>query len=178
MALIRLSFTHIGVLCVTLAGIALADDQPGIRAALQTPKERKPAAEFALEDSAGKTVKLKDYRGKVVLLDFWATWCTGCKKEIPWFAGFQNKYGAKNLAIVGVALDEDGWKVLRPFLADGHVPYEVVLGSEATAKLYGIETMPDTFLIDRKGRLAAAYKAGLVDRDNIESNIKALLAKR
>jgi len=178
MALIRLHLTHIGVLCVTLAGIAIADDQPGIRAALQSSKERKRAPEFALEDSAGKTVKLKDYRGKVVLLDFWATWCTGCKKEIPWFAGFQNKYGAKRFAVVGVSLDEDGWKVLRPFLADGHVPYEVVLGNDATAKSFGIENMPDTFLIDRKGKLAAAYRAGLVDRDDIESNIKALLAKR
>ena len=77
-----------------------------------------------------------------------------------------------------MSLDEDGWKVLRPFLADGHVPYTVVLGNDATAKQYGIENMPDTFLIDRKGKLAAAYRAGLVDRDDIEANIKALLAKR
>jgi peroxiredoxin len=178
MALIRLNFIRTGALLLALGGIALADDQPGVRAALQSPKERKLAPEFALEDATGKTVKLKDYRGKVVLLDFWATWCTGCKKEIPWFTGFQNKYGAKRLAVVGVSLDEDGWKVLRPFLADGHVPYTVVLGNDATAKQYGIENMPDTFLIDRKGKLAAAYRAGLVDRDDIEANIKALLAKR
>ena len=178
MALIRLHLTGAAALFLALGGIVLADDQPGVRAALQSPKERKPAPVFALEDAAGKTVKLKDYRGRVVLLDFWATWCTGCKKEIPWFTAFQNNYGAKNLAVVGVSLDEGGWKVLRPFLADGHVPYEVVLGSDATAKLYGIEGMPDTFLIDRKGNIAAAYRAGLVDRDDIEANIKALLGKR
>ena len=113
-----------------------------------------------------------------VLVDFWATWCTGCKKEIPWFVDFQSRFGAKGFAVVGVSLDEEGWKVLRPFLADGHVPYEVVLGNDETAKSYGIENMPDTFLIDRKGRLAAAYRGGLVDRENIESNIKALVAKR
>ena len=178
MALIRLHLARAAALFLVLGGTVLADDQPGVRAALQSPRERKPAPEFALEDAAGRTVNLKDYRGKVVLLDFWATWCTGCKKEIPWFTGFQQKYGAKNLAVVGVSLDEDGWKVLRPFLADGHVPYEVVLGSDATAKLYGIETMPDTFLIDQKGRVAAAYKGGLVDRADVEANIQALLAKR
>ena len=178
MGLIRLNLARTGFLLVALGGIGLADEQPGIRAALQSPKGRKLAPEFALENSSGKTVKLKDYRGKVVLLDFWATWCTGCKKEIPWFVGFQNKYGAKNLAVVGVSLDGDGWKVLRPFLADGHVPYEVVLGNDATAKSYGIENMPDTFLIDQRGRVAAAYRAGLVDRGDIDENIKALLAKR
>jgi len=178
MALIRLNFIRTGALLLVLGGIGLADDQPGVRAALQSPKQRKLAPDFALEDATGKTVKLKDYRGKVVLLDFWATWCTGCKKEIPWFTGFQSKYGVKRLAVVGVSLDEDGWKVLRPFLADGHVPYTIVLGNDATAKQYGIENMPDTFLIDRKGKLAAAYRAGLVDRDDIEANIKALLAKR
>ena len=161
-----------------LTAFAVAAESPGTRAELVPEKERKAAPEFALNDSSGRTVSLKDYRGKVVLVDFWATWCTGCKKEIPWFADFQSRFGAKRFAVVGVSLDEEGWKVLRPFLADGHVPYEVVLGNDETAKSYGIENMPDTFLIDRKGRLAAAYRGGLVDRENIESNIKALVAKR
>jgi peroxiredoxin len=162
---------------LTLACIATAADPPTVRAVLQPANERKPAPEFALKDSSGKTIKLKKYRGKVVLLDFWATWCTGCKKEIPWFAEFQKTYGAKRLAVVGVSMDEGGWKVLKPFLAETHVPYQILLGDDAMAKRYGIESMPDTFLIDRKGRVAAAYMAGLVDRDNIEANIKAILSK-
>ncbi len=178
MALNRLKLACASALLLILARGVSADEAPGVRAVLQSPQERKLAPEFALEDTSGKTVRLRDYRGKVVLLDFWATWCTGCKEEIPWFAGFQTKYGAKDLAVVGVSLDEDGWKVLRPFLADGHVPYQVVLGNDATTKSYGIEGMPDTFLIDRKGKLAAAYREGLVDRENIEANIKALLGKR
>jgi len=172
------SLRSVSTLLVLSIGMARADDALSIRADLQGPRTRKPAPEFALDDVAGSKIQVKDYRGKVVLLDFWATWCTGCKKEIPWFAEFQKRYGTNRLAVVGVSLDEDGWKVLRPFLADGHVPYEVVLGNDATAKLYGIESMPDTFLIDRQGRLAAAYRGGLVDRDNIEGNIKTLLAER
>ena len=172
--------THLllmGAAAVLLASLAAAE-QPSIRASLQPVKERKPAPEFALKDSSGKTVNLKDYRGKVVLLDFWATWCHGCKQEIPWFSEFERTYGAKGLAVVGVSMDVGGWKVLRPFLAETPVPYRMLLGDEATAKLYGIETMPDTFLIDRHGNVAAAYRAGLVDKDNLEANIKALVSKR
>ena len=146
-----------------------------VRAVLQPAADRKPAPPFALSDPSGKTIKLADYRGKVLLLDFWATWCTGCKKEIPWFAEFEKTYGAKGLAVVGVSLDDGGWKILKPFLADAHIPYQIVLGDDSMAKQYGIESMPDTFLIDRSGKIAAAYLAGLVDRDNIQANIQALL---
>jgi peroxiredoxin len=174
----RINLLRTSALLLTLAGVAAAADQPGIRAALYPEKERKPAPGFALQDAAGKTVKIEDYRGKVVLLDFWATWCTGCKKEIPWFSQFQTMYGEKGFVVVGVSLDEDGWKVLKPFLAELKAPYPMLLGDDATAKRYGIRNLPDTFLIDRQGRVAAAYKEGLVDRDNVEANIKALLANR
>lgn len=163
------------VLLLTL-GIAVADDQPKGRAVVQPAKERKPAPEFALEDSSGKTISLKDYRGKVVLLDFWATWCHGCQEEIPWFSEFERKYAEKGLAVVGVSLDEDGWKAVKPFIKSERIPYRIILGNEATAKKYGIEGMPDTFLIDRQGRIAAAY-AGVVDKDNVETNIRTILSQ-
>src|SRR5882724_3935400 len=159
-------------------GVVAAADQPTVRAPLQSASDRKPAPNFTLKDSSGRTVQLTDYRGKVVLLDFWATWCTGCKKEIPWFSEFQATYGEKGFAVVGVSLDEDGWKVLRPFLDDHKVPYQMLLGDTPMAQRYGIGNLPDTFLIDRQGRVAAAYKEGLVDRDNVEANIKVLLSKR
>ena len=164
-----------------LAGLLLlpsfgATVEQTIRAPLQAVEERRAAPGFALTDASGKTATLAEYRGKVVLLDFWATWCGGCKHEIPWFVEFQKSYGARGLAVVGVSLDGDGWKVLKPFLAGHSIPYRIVLGDAAIAQRYGIEGMPDTFLIDRQGRVAAAYRAEIVNRDDMETNLKALLA--
>lgn len=159
-------------------GIAAAADQPTIRAVLKSPNDRKSAPTFVLKDSFGKSAKLKEYRGKVVLLDFWATWCTGCKEEIPWFAELQHKYSREGLAVIGVSMDEDGWKAVKPFLAEHSIPYRILLGDESIAQSYGVQNMPDTFLIDRQGRLAAAYRAGIVDRDDIETNIKRVLSNR
>jgi thiol-disulfide isomerase/thioredoxin len=101
---------RVSALLLTLSGIATTADQPGLRAALQPADERRAAPQFALKDSSGKTVSLKDHRRKVVPRDFWATWCTGCKKEIPWFAEFQKGYGTRGLVVVGVSMDEGGWK--------------------------------------------------------------------
>ena len=160
-----------------LASIAVASaDQSAVTAALEPASARKLAPEFSLQDSSGKTATLKDYRGRVVLLDFWATWCHGCKEEIPWFVDFHHKYEAKGLTVVGVSLDGDGWKVVKPFIAEKKVPYRILLGDDATAQRFGIENMPDTYLIDRQGRIAATYK-GLVDKDNFETNLRALLAQ-
>jgi peroxiredoxin len=163
-------------LILALAAIATAAEQPLVRAVLQPAGERKPAPEFSLQDSSGKTVSLKNYRGKVILLDFWATWCHGCKEEIPWFSDFERKYAKEGLAVVGVSLDDDGWKVVKPFLDGAKVPYRIVLGNQPLAKSYRIETMPDTFLIDKHGRIAATY-VGLVDKDNVETNIKSMLSQ-
>jgi peroxiredoxin len=144
---------------------------------LHTPKDRKVAPDLGLQDSEGKRATLEEYRGKVVLLDFWATWCHGCKEEIPWFAEFQRKYGNEGLSVVGVSLDEDGWKVVKPFIKATSVPYRIVLGNPSTAKAYAIAQMPDTFLIDRQGHIAATY-VGMVDRNNLEKNIRELLAQK
>jgi cytochrome c biogenesis protein CcmG/thiol:disulfide interchange protein DsbE len=169
----------IRVALLTLVSLASAGAQyDTLSAPLQPAAERTPAADFVLRDLAGKAANLKQYRGKVVLLDFWATWCTGCKQEIPWFVEFQKKFGTKHLAVVGVSLDDGGWAVLRPFLKQHPVPYRMLLGDQSIAHDYGIENMPNTFLIDRQGRVAAAYIAGLVDRENVRANLTALLAER
>jgi peroxiredoxin len=172
---IRIHAIRAGALLLTLSAIARAD-QPTVRAVVQPAGERQAAPEFALKDSSGKTVKLKKLRGKVVLLDFWATWCHGCKEEIPWFVEFERKYGKKGLTVVGVSLDEEGWKIVKPFIKETKVPYRILLGDEITAKKYGIENMPDTYLIDRRGQIAATY-VGLVDKADVEANIQAMLAK-
>jgi peroxiredoxin len=174
----RRAWLTVGILVVPFS-LALSVMSVGAsdRTALQPVDQRKPAPEFALEDSAGKTATLKDYHGKIVVLDFWATWCHGCKEEIPWFAEFERKYGAQGLSVVGVSMDEGGWKVVKPFMQDAKVPYRIVLGNDSMAQKYGIQGMPDTFLIDRQGRIAAAY-TGMVDRDAVDKNIRALLAER
>jgi cytochrome c biogenesis protein CcmG/thiol:disulfide interchange protein DsbE len=168
----------VSLLLLACACVSATAEQPPVRAALQPVAERQSAPDIALKDRAGKPVNLKKYRGKVVMLDFWATWCTGCKQEIPWFSEFQKNYGKKGLAVVGVAMDGEGWKIVKPFLAEHSIPYRIVTGDDSTAKGFGIDTLPDTFLIDRRGRVAAAYPAGLVDRENVEANIQALLAQR
>ncbi len=135
---------------------------------------RKVAPEFALTDSHGATVKLSAYKGKVVVLDFWATWCHGCKIEIPWYVEFQQKYQTRGLAVIGVSMDEDGWKSVRPYLAKHSLNYPIAIGNSDLAKLYNVEAMPVTLLIDREGNVAASH-AGMVDKASFESDILILL---
>jgi peroxiredoxin len=135
---------------------------------------RKTAPDFSLEDSKGATIKLSDYKGKIVLLDFWATWCHGCKIEIPWYMEFQRKYKERGLVVIGVSMDEDGWKSVKPFLREHNLNYPIVVGSENLAHQYGVDSMPVTLLIDRDGQIAESH-AGIVDKDSFEGDIKVLL---
>jgi peroxiredoxin len=145
--------------------------------------QRKPAPNFILTDAKGDTINLSSYKGKVVLLDFWATWCGGCKTEIPWYMEFDAKYKDRGLAVLGVSMDEDGWKTVKPFLAldkdpetGGHtaMKYPVVIGSDKLAKQYNLTGMPMTLLIDREGRIAVSH-TGMVEKDDWESKIRSLL---
>ena len=121
---------------------------------------RRNAPDFSLQDSGGSTVQLSNYKGKVVLLDFWATWCHGCKTEIPWYVQFQKKYREQGLAAVGVSMD-DGWTPVRQFLADNKINYPIVIGSDDVIMLYKIKNMPVTFLIDKNGKISLSRKAAL-----------------
>src|ERR1051325_1273068 len=138
---------------------------------------RKPANDFSLPGRDGKAVKLSGLKGKVVLLDFWATWCAGCKVEIPWFIEFDKSYRAKGLATVGVAMDDDGFKTIEPYLKTHPIPYTIVAGNFDAAMPYGISALPVTVLIDRKGRVAARH-VGVVDKKMFEAELKQLLSER
>jgi cytochrome c biogenesis protein CcmG/thiol:disulfide interchange protein DsbE len=135
---------------------------------------RNLAPNFALVDSRGATLRLSDYTGKVVLLDFWATWCPPCKAEMPWFAEFERRYKDRGLVVVGVSIDEDGWKSVTPFLARNPVNHRIVVGDEEIVKNYAVENVPATFLIDRSGKIAATH-VGLTDRGALENEIRTLL---
>lgn len=136
---------------------------------------RKPAPDFTLKDADGKPVKLSDYKGKVVLLNFWATWCGPCKIEIPWFMEFEQQYKDKNFAVLGVSLDEDGWDAVKPYIAEKKINYRVVVGTEQVAQLYGdVDSLPTTFMIDREGRIAAEH-VGLVSKNDYIHDIDNLL---
>jgi peroxiredoxin len=153
---------------------------PGSRTVKSAPPvkpvtDRKPAPEFALKDADGKTVHLEEYKGKVVLLDFFATWCEPCKIEIPWFMEMERANKDKGFSVLGVSMDDDGWEVVKPFLAELGVNYRVVIGNDATAQIYGgVDALPTTFLIDRNGRIAAIH-IGLASKKAFEDGIQQLL---
>jgi len=146
-----------------------------VRAAAQSEKDRKKAPDFSLKDATGATVKLSEYRGKVVLLNFWATWCGPCQIEIPWFIDFQQQYKDSNFAILGVSLDDDGWKSVKPYVEKKKINYRVMIGTEELSQLYGgVDSLPTTFIIDREGRIASKHE-GLISKSDYLSEIVDLL---
>ena len=145
-----------------------------VQANLKPPSGRTPAPDFNLKDANGRDVKLTDLKGKVVLVNFWATWCHGCQTEIPWFIEFQKEYADGGLVVVGISMDDDGWKSVRPWLKEKRVNYPIVIGNEGLGKQYGLDGMPLTALVDREGRLADVH-AGLVDKAVTQQKIRALL---
>lgn len=119
-------------------------------------------------------IRLPSYKGKVVLLNFWATTCGGCKVEIPWFMEFEQKYKRDGLVVIGVALDEEGWKVVKPFVREKKMNYRVVIGDDALAARWKVEAMPMTVLVGRDGKVVSTHK-GLVDKAGCEKEITFLL---
>jgi len=144
-------------------------------AAVQPDLTRKPAPDFTLKDADGKQVRLADYRGKVVLLDFWATWCGPCRIEIPWFTEMERKNKDKGFAVLGVSMDDEGWKVVKPFVGEMKINYRVLLGTDQAAHDYGgLDALPTTFLIDRDGKIASVH-VGLTSRKDFEDGVEQLL---
>jgi peroxiredoxin len=163
-----------GILALTLNGASAGLHPGSFGDGLQPTDRRKVAPDFALQDSSGKTIILKNLNGKVVLLNFWATWCGGCKQEIPWYMEFAGKYGRDGLVVIGASMDDDGWKSVKPFIAERKLNYPIVIADQTLASNYGLDNMPLSVLIDVHGRIADSH-AGVVDKDGWEKEIQALL---
>lgn len=171
MKLLSSSFTLLAAAALTI----LLGSNPLNAAEKISKTNPKAAPAWELKDVDGKVIKSSDFAGKVVLLDFWATWCGPCRQEIPGFVELQKKYGKEGLAVVGVSLDDQGPKVVKPFMKKYEINYPIVMDNGKTAELFGgVEAIPTTFLIDRKGEITHKH-VGLVSKDQFEKEIKALL---
>ncbi len=159
------------------AGDAAAERDASKPVMLSCPADAKPAnLDFTMKDHTGNDVTLSAYKGKVLLIDFWATWCGPCKVEIPHFIEFQQQFGPKGLQIVGISIDDTAEK-MAPYVADMKMNYPTLVGvgrddvQEAYGPMLGI---PVSVLISRDGKICATH-AGLTGKDIFEREIKALL---
>jgi peroxiredoxin len=137
----------------------------------------KPAPVFSLKDADGKAVAPADYKGKVVLLDFWATWCGPCKVEIPWFIDFERQFKDQGFAVLGVSMDEDGWTAIKPYVATMKMNYRVLLGNDDVSAAYGgLDALPTTLLIDRQGKIASVHEGVSMGKEEFKDAIVQLLS--
>ena len=146
------------------------------------PKTFKPAPDVTFKGLDGKEISLASLKGKVVVVNFWATWCEPCQIEIPWMIEFQKKFAEKQFTIVGAAMDDEGASVVGPFVAkekfdvDGEkmlINYPIVLGNDDIgSKFGGILGLPTSFVITRDGKISK-HIMGLVNHDDLESAIQS-----
>ena len=134
-----------------------------------------PAPDFTLQSVDGKTVRLSEFKGKAVLVNFWATWCGPCKIETPWLVEFQNQYRAQGLQIVGVAMDDSGKDEIARFAKDMGMNYPVLLGKEAVGDAYGgVPALPESFFVGRDGKIVDKIM-GIEGKAEMEIAIKKAL---
>lgn len=134
-----------------------------------------PAPNFVLKAADGTTIELHKLKGKVVLVNFWATWCPPCRAEIPGMMKVYDKYKAKGLEIVGISVDNGGWDDVRPWLEKHPINYPIVVGNGSLTQAYGgIRSIPTTFVVDRKGNIVEKHVGGLREED-FEKMVKKAL---
>jgi peroxiredoxin len=177
-------------LLVLVGMFSLTPDFVGQQDVPATPmpaENRKPAPDFELVTADGTKAKLSDYRGKVVLVNFWATACGGCVLEIPSFIEIQKTYKDTAFTAVGVSMDmsyegrksaDDAWSSVRPFMKKYGINYTIAMGDDETLGAYALKSLPDTFLIDKSGKIAVAYAGVVINKDNVAANIKSLLSEQ
>jgi thiol-disulfide isomerase/thioredoxin len=185
----RTVLVAIAVLAVIVVAAHFADKATrlphnGVPATKINSSAGKPAPDVTLKDLDGKDVSIAQYKGKVVLVNFWATWCEPCRFEIPWLIEMQQKYGAKGFTVVGVAMDDEGRSVVAPFVekerfdvngVKSQMNYPIVIGNDAAAdKFGGLLGYPTSVLIDRDGKQIKRI-TGLISYEEISKTIESQL---
>jgi thiol-disulfide isomerase/thioredoxin len=156
-----------------LLALAVPSLRPFFRSSATGALGSLSAPVWELKDLDGKMVKSSDFDGKVVILDFWATWCPPCKAEIPGFIELQKKYAAKGLVVVGISLDEQGPSVVKQFMDQFGMNYPVVMGNLKIMQDFGGAGLPTTFVIDRSGKIVAKH-VGFASKETFEKEITPL----
>jgi thiol-disulfide isomerase/thioredoxin len=155
--------------------------QQGQQPSTEVPDEAlkgKPAPAFTLVNLEGKKVSLSDYKGRPVLVNFWATWCAPCKLEMPWFEEFRGKYSGQGFEILGIAEDDAGKDEIAKAVKKVNVSYPILLTDGKVAPAYGgVDYLPMSFYVDRSG-IVEIETSGLASKDEIEANITKLLGAR
>ncbi|MEI7817618.1 MAG: TlpA disulfide reductase family protein [Desulfuromonadales bacterium] len=166
-SLIRILLITIAASSLTSAG--LADAAP--RAGQSTPN-------FKVISTTGQTITQENYRGHVLILDFFATWCQPCRQSIPHLVDMNRKYGKQGLQILGLSVDEDGERVVKAFTDEFSVNYPLALAGDPTTADFGVRSVPIMYLIDKKGKIVEVFRgsSGEMAR-SLEQSIKRLLAE-
>lgn len=133
--------------------------------------------DFTLPDLNGKIHSLKEFKGKIVLLNFWATWCPSCKEDIAELLFIYRQYKDSGLEVVGISLDKKGLGVVDSFVKELNIPYTILLGDETVVKSYGgFKGIPTTFLLDKEGRIVKKY-SGQINPETLRSDLKVWFGK-
>jgi thiol-disulfide isomerase/thioredoxin len=167
----------------------LVADASGNTPQYVSPLKGKPAPDFTLQDLSGKKVSLADFKGKAVLINFWATWCGPCKVETPWLIELRNQYAAKGFEVLGISTegddlkpgDKEGWAkdkaAIAKFVKEEKMPYPVLINGDSLATEYGgLDAMPTSFYVDRSGNVVNV-QLGLTSKDDMEANIRKTLGE-
>ncbi|MGA2183217.1 MAG: TlpA disulfide reductase family protein [Bryobacteraceae bacterium] len=159
---------------VGILAVSLMRDRSKPSASIASTRGRRQLIDFRLADLAGSRWQLSDRRGKVVLVNFWATWCPPCRQETPGLVRLYRDYRAKGVEVVGIAMDDDPRRAVPPFLLRYSVPYTVLVPDSSFQLASDIDSLPTTLLIDRKGRVAKVY-VGAIGESEVEDELNALL---